>query len=212
VTAARRLAVDPVHPAPGDLDAAARVLRAGGLVAFPTETFYGLGANALDPAAVGRVFRAKGRPADKPLLVLVESAERAAAVVAELPGPARRLIARYWPGPLTLILRARPELPHALTAGTGTIGLRVPDHPVARGLARAAGFPITAPSANLHGGASPRTAAEVLTGLGEAVDLVLDGGPTAGGAPSTVLDLTGDRPRLVRAGAVVLALAELAAP
>jgi L-threonylcarbamoyladenylate synthase len=206
----RRLAVDPEQPASQDLGLAARVLQAGGLVAFPTETFYGLGANALDAEAVARVFRAKGRPADKPLLVLVESAERAALVAAEVPAPARRLIARYWPGPLTLVLRARPELPPSLTAGTGTIGVRVPGHRLARALVHAAGFPVTAPSANPHGAASPRTAAEVLAGLGTAVDLILDGGPTPGEAPSTVLDLTGVAPRILRAGAIVLTAEDLA--
>lgn len=201
---ARLLVVDPEHPALADLEAAARVIREGGLVAFPTETFYGLGANALDPAAVRRVFRAKGRPADKPLLVLVDSLEMAARVAAEVPARAHRLIARHWPGPLTLILPACPELPDALTAGTRTIGVRIPGHPLARALVRAAGVPVTAPSANPHGGASPRTADEVLAGLGERVDLVLDGGPTPGGPASTVVDVTRTPARVVRAGAVTL--------
>ncbi len=209
---ARALAVDPRRPALRDLAAAARVVWDGGLVAFPTETFYGLGANALDPQAVARIFRAKGRPADKPLLVLVDSVEMAAEVVVEVPERARRLIARYWPGPLTLVFRARAHVPPALTAGTGTVGVRVPAHPVARALVRAVRLPITAPSANPHGGPSPRTAAEVLAGLGERVDLVLDGGPTTGGAPSTVLDVTGEAPRVVRAGAVTLSPEDLATP
>ena len=209
---ARVLAVDSRRPAPEDLAAAARVIWDGGLVAFPTETFYGLGANALDPEAVACVFRAKGRPADKPLLVLVDSVEMAAEVVVEVPERARRLIARYWPGPLTLILHARAHVPRALTAGTDTVGVRLPSHPVARALVRAARLPITAPSANPHGGPSPRTAAEVLAGLGERVDLVLDGGPTTGGAPSTVLDVTGKAPRVVRAGAVTLSPEDLATP
>lgn len=198
------LPIDPERPAPAILVTAAGVIRDSGLVAFPTETFYGLGANALDPEAVARVFRAKGRPADKPLLVLVDSLAMAEAVVAELPGRARQLITRYWPGPLTLILPARSHLPAALTAGTGTIGVRVSGHPLARALAQAAALPITAPSANLHGDPSPRTAAEVMASLGDRVDLVLDGGVTAGGPPSTVLDLTGVEPRIVRPGAVVL--------
>ncbi len=207
---ARTLGVDPERPAAPTLEAAARVLRAGGLVAFPTETFYGLGANALDPAAVARVFQAKGRPADKPLLVLVDSLAMALEVVRELPARARGLIARHWPGPLTLVLPARPGLPPALTAGTGTIGVRIPGHPVARALVSAAALPITAPSANLYTAPSPRTAAEVLAALGERVDLVLDGGGTPGGPASTVLDLTGDSPRLLRPGAVPLAAEELA--
>jgi L-threonylcarbamoyladenylate synthase len=201
--------VDPRTPAGEPVAEAARCLRAGGLVAFPTETFYGLGADALDPRAVDGVFRAKGRPADKPLLVLVDSIAMAEAVAAQIPPRARRLMARHWPGPLTLILVAHPTLPPALTASTGTIGLRIPGHAVAAALVRAAGCPVTAPSANPHGRPSPRTADEVLAGLGDRVDLVLDAGPTAGGPASTLLDLTGPRPRLVRPGAVTLTEADL---
>jgi L-threonylcarbamoyladenylate synthase len=182
---------------------AADVLRGGGLVAFPTETFYGLGAHALDATAVARVFRAKGRPAEKPLLVLVDSLAMVERVAREVPDRARRLMDRYWPGPLTLVLPAHPSLPWALTAGTRTIGVRLSGHPVARALVTAVGAPVTAPSANPHGGPSPRTADEVLAGLRTRVDLVLDGGPTPGGPPSTVLDLSGTRPLLLRAGAVV---------
>jgi L-threonylcarbamoyladenylate synthase len=198
-----RLAVEATHPAPAALEAAARVLRAGGLVAFPTETFYGLGAHALDEAAVARVFQAKGRPPDKPLLVLVDSLAMVDRVAREVPLRARRLMARYWPGPLTLVLPARGDLPPALTAGTGTIGVRLSGHPVARALVRAVGAPVTAPSANPHGKPSPHTAEEVLAGLVTGVDLVLDGGPTPGGPPSTVLDVTGTSAVLLRAGAVV---------
>jgi L-threonylcarbamoyladenylate synthase len=206
---ARRIVVDPRSPGAEPIAEAARCLRAGGLVAFPTETFYGLGADALDARAVAGIFRAKGRPADKPLLVLVDSIAMAEAVAAEIPPRARRLMARHWPGPLTLILPARPALPPALTASTGTIGLRIPGHAVASALVRAVGRPVTAPSANPHGGPSPRTAEDVLAGLGDRVDLVLDGGPTAGGPASTLLDLTGLRPRLVRPGAVTLSQADL---
>jgi L-threonylcarbamoyladenylate synthase len=201
--------VDPRTPAGEPVAEAARCLRAGGLVAFPTETFYGLGADALDPRAVDGVFRAKGRPADKPLLVLVDSIAMAEAVAAKIPPRARRLMARHWPGPLTLILVAHPTLPPALTASTGTIGLRIPGHAVAAALVRAAGCPVTAPSANPHGRPSPCTADEVLAGLGDRVDLVLDAGPTAGGPASTLLDLTGPRPRLVRPGAITLTEADL---
>jgi L-threonylcarbamoyladenylate synthase len=201
--------VDARDPAPEALAAAVEVLRAGGLVAFPTETFYGLGADALDPDAVARVFRAKGRPPDKPLLLLVDSLAMAAAVALEIPPRARELIARHWPGPLTLVLRARPHLPSALSAGTGTIGVRIPGHVVARALVSAAGVPVTAPSANRHGYPSPRTAEDVQRGLGAAVDLLLDGGPTAGGEPSTLVDVTVAPFRVLRAGAVVLDRAEL---
>jgi L-threonylcarbamoyladenylate synthase len=198
-----RLAVDASRPAASALETAARRLRARALIAFPTETFYGLGANALDEVAVARVFHAKGRPADKPLLVLVDSLEMVTRIARDVPVLARGLMARYWPGALTLVLHAHADLPDALTAGTGTIGVRLPGHPVARALVSALGGPVTAPSANLHGQPSPRTADEVIAGLGDRVDLVLDGGPTSGGPASTLLDLTRTPPVVLRAGAVV---------
>jgi L-threonylcarbamoyladenylate synthase len=206
---AARLVVDASQPDPAVLEAAARVLRDGRLVAFPTETFYGLGAHALDAAAVARIFRAKGRPGDKPLLVLVGSLAMVERVAREVPDRARRLMAKYWPGPLTLVLPSRADLPAALTAGTGTIGVRLSGHPVARALVQAVGAPVTAPSANPHAGPAPRTADDVLAALGSGVELVLDGGPTPGGPPSTVLDLTAARPVLLRPGAVVLAPEDL---
>jgi L-threonylcarbamoyladenylate synthase len=198
-----RLVVDASHPAPASVEAATRVLRGGGLVAFPTETFYGLGAHALDEAAVARVFRAKGRPADKPILVLVDSIGMVERVAREVPGRARRLMERYWPGPLTLVLAAHPGLPTALTAGTGTIGVRLSSHPVAVALAAMLGGPVTAPSANPHGALSPRTADEVVAGLGSQIEVVLDAGPTPGGPASTVLDLTRAPAVVLRTGAVV---------
>jgi len=204
-----RIAITAEAPAAPAVAAAADVLRRGGLVAFPTETFYGLGADATNPAAVARIFEAKGRPPDKPLLVLVDSVEMVATVAREVSPAARRLMARYWPGPLTLVLRARPELPAALTAGSGTVGVRLSGHPVARALVRAARVPVTAPSANPHGGPSPCTADEVVAGLGRRVDLVLDGGPTPGGPASTVLDLTRVPPAVLRAGAVTLTADDL---
>jgi len=203
VSSPARLVIDASRPAPAALEAAARVLRAGGLVAFPTETFYGIGARALDEAAVARVFQAKGRPGGKPLLVLVDSVAMVDRVAREVPDRARRLMDQYWPGALTLVLHAHPDLPAALTAGTGTIGVRLSGHAVARALVAAVGGPVTAPSANLHEDASPRTADEVIAGLGTRVDLVLDGGPTPGGPASTVLDLTRTPAVLLRAGAVV---------
>lgn len=198
----RLLAVDPVEPSPAALTAAADVLRGGGLVAFPTETFYGLGAAALDAAAVRRIVEVKGRPEGKPLLVLVDSIAMVEAVALAIPAEARALMGRHWPGALTLVLRARPEVPDAVTAGSGTVGVRLSPHPVAQALVRALGAPVTAPSANQSGGPPPTTAAEVLAEFRDRIDLVLDGGPTAGGEPSTVLDVTVDPPRLVRAGAV----------
>jgi L-threonylcarbamoyladenylate synthase len=210
VSQPERLVVDASRPPPGALETAAGTLRAGGLVAFPTETFYGLGCHALDARAVLRVFEAKGRPRDKPLLVLVDSLAMVGDVARDVPARARRLMDRYWPGPLTLVLWARPELPVALTAGTGTIGVRLSGHPVARALVATLGAPITAPSANAHEAASPRTADEVVASLGPRVDLILDGGVTPGGPASTVLDVTRTPPVVVRVGAVRLTHEELA--
>jgi L-threonylcarbamoyladenylate synthase len=196
--------VDPARPDEASLRAAAAVLAGAGLVAVPTETFYGLAASALNPAAVRRIFTVKGRAADKPLLLLVDSIQMAETLAADIPPAARPLMARHWPGALTLVLRARPAVPEAVTAGTGTVGVRLSSHPVATGLVRAFGQPITAPSANREGAAPPVTAGDVKVGLGDAVDLVIDAGPTAGGLPSTVLDITVDPPRVIRQGAVKL--------
>jgi L-threonylcarbamoyladenylate synthase len=180
---------------------AARALTRGGVIAFPTETFYGLGAAALDAAAVDRLLALKGRPAGKPILLLVDSLAMAE-TVAEVSAAARALMARHWPGPLTLVLRARAHVPEGITAGTGTVGVRMSPHRVAHGMVTALGAPVTAPSANPDGLPPPVTAAEVLQYFATGVDLVVDGGPTSGGAPSTVLDVTVDPPRVLRAGAV----------
>jgi L-threonylcarbamoyladenylate synthase len=190
-------------PAPAGLRAATDVLRAGGAVAFPTETFYGLAAAALDPASVKRIFALKGRRDSKPLLVLVDSVAMAE-TVAHVGEPARALMKRYWPGALTLVLPARAIVPADVTAGTGTLGVRVSSHPIAHGLVRTLGEPVTAPSANPSGLEPPTTARAVVAYFGDGLDLVLDGGPTAGGAPSTVLDMTVDPPAIIRQGAVVV--------
>jgi len=200
----RVIAIDPDHPAPASLEDAAAVLRAGGLVAFPTESFYGLAADALDAAAVARVFRAKGRPETKPVLVLVDSIAMAEGISADLSTDTRELMARHWPGPLTLVVKAAAHVPAALTAGTGTVGVRLPGLPVARALVRATGRPITAPSANPSGGQPPTTAGEVRASLGDALHVILDGGPTAGGTGSTIADCTTWPPRVLRAGPVAL--------
>jgi L-threonylcarbamoyladenylate synthase len=196
--------VDPVAPDERVVREAADVLRRGGLVAFPTETFYGLGAAALDAAAVRRVFEVKGRPSSMPLLVLVDSAARLRHVAIDVPERARTLMDRHWPGALTLVFRAAPQLPAELTAGTGTVGVRVPNHRVARALVSQLGLPVTAPSANPTGGDPPTTADGVLAYFRDVLDLVLDGGPTPGGAPSTVVDVTVDPPRVLRRGAITL--------
>jgi len=200
----RVLAVDGAAPEREALEAAGALLRAGALVAFPTESFYGLGANALDARAVGRMLGAKGRPSWKPVLVLVDSLEMAGAVTAEMSDGARELIARHWPGALTLVLKAAPHVPPALTAGTGTIGVRMPGHPVALALVRAARLPVTAPSANPSEAPPPLTAEAVRRYFEGQVELILDGGPTAGGTGSTVADCTAWPPRVLRAGPVSL--------
>jgi L-threonylcarbamoyladenylate synthase len=202
--ATRVLAVAATDPAPAALRDAVSTLRSGALVAFPTETFYGLGASALDARAVRRVFEVKGRPESKPLLVLVDSVEMVTALAAEIPTTARELMARHWPGPLTLVLRSAPAVPEEITAGTGTVGLRLSAHPLARALVRALGAPITAPSANPSGAPPPTTADAVLRHFEGRIALVLDAGPTPGGLASTVLDLTVEPARVLRQGAVRL--------
>ena len=181
---------------------AARILRRGGLVAFPTETVYGLGADALDPRAVRRIFRAKGRPPRNPLIVHVASVRQAESLAAALPPAARRLMRRFWPGPLTIVLPKSDRVPSVVTAGLRTVALRMPAHPAARALLRAAGVPVAAPSANRSGRPSPTTAAHVVADLGPRVDAVLDGGPARVGLESTVVDLSGPEPRVLRPGAV----------
>lgn len=196
-------AVDAERPDAAALARAAAVLGEGGLVAFPTETFYALGAAATDPVAIRRVFAVKTRTEAKPLLVLVDSIAMAEGLAREVTPRARELMTRLWPGALTLVLRARADLPAELTAGTGTIGVRLSPHPVARALVRTLGRPVTAPSANHEGQAPPTTAGDVLRAFDGLVELVLDGGPTAGGLASTVVDVTGE-PRILRHGVVRL--------
>jgi L-threonylcarbamoyladenylate synthase len=185
-----------------DIDEAAGVLRAGGLVALPTETVYGLGANAEDPAAVARVFQAKGRPPTHPLIVHLAGAEQLADWVADLPDTARLLAERFWPGPLTLVLRRGSRVPLEATGGLETVAVRVPDHPVALALLSAFGGGVAAPSANRFGSVSPTTAQHVRAELGDAVDYVLDGGPCTVGVESTIVDATGDTPSILRPGGV----------
>jgi L-threonylcarbamoyladenylate synthase len=200
----RLSAVDPEQPDVRAIAAAAAVIEAGGLVAFPTESFYGLGADALDTEAIARVFEVKGRPEQKALLVLVDSVDMAAGLAARISDGARALMARHWPGPLTLVLEAAARVPAGLTGGTGTIGVRMPGHAVARALVRSAGRPITAPSANPSEAPPPRTAAAVRGYFEGLVELILDGGTTAGGPGSTVADCTVWPPRILRQGPVVV--------
>lgn len=196
------LPVDSRHPDPEAIGRAAACLRAGGLVAFPTETVYGLGVHALDRVAVARLFQAKGRPASDPLIVHVSSALQARALSATFPPTADRLAARFWPGPLTLVLPKSAVVPDEVTAGLSSVALRVPSHPVALALLVAAGVPVAAPSANLFSRPSPTRAAHVLADLEGRIEMVLDGGATPVGVESSVVDLSTDVPRLLRPGGV----------
>ncbi len=181
---------------------AADVLRRGGLVAFPTETVYGLGANALNAAAVRRIFEVKQRPATSPLIVHAASESMARDYAAHWPAAAHDLARRFWPGPLTLVVPKKAVIPAIVTAGLSTVGLRVPAHPVALALIRAAGVPVAAPSANRFTQLSPTSAEHVRASLGEAVDMILDGGSTPVGIESTVLSLVGGMPTLLRPGMI----------
>jgi L-threonylcarbamoyladenylate synthase len=203
---------------PGEIDHAARLLRAGRLVAFPTETVYGLGANALDAEAVARIYAVKRRPATSPLIVHVASIEMAQSLVADWPEIANRLARRFWPGPLTLVLEKKlekqldthPVIPAIVTANLPTVGLRMPAHPIALALIRAAGVPLAAPSANRFTELSPTTADHVRRSLGSDIDYLLDGGPCTVGIESTVLSLVtaqvgteaGSQPTLLRPGGI----------
>ncbi|HVS36018.1 MAG TPA: L-threonylcarbamoyladenylate synthase [Gemmataceae bacterium] len=196
------IAVDARAPEPAAIARAAAVLRGGGLVAFPTETVYGLGALALDAGAVQRIFAAKGRPANNPIIVHIADIAEVTKVAAVWPEPAERLARRFWPGPLTLVVPRGAAVPDATTAGGPTVAVRVPAHPVALALLRATGAPIAAPSANRSTELSPTRAEHVLRGLAGRIDLVLDGGATTGGVESTVLDVTTSPPRLLRPGLI----------
>lgn len=198
----KRIVLDRHHPEEALLLPAAEALRRGGLVAFPTETVYGLGVNALDAAAVGRVFAAKGRPSDNPLIVHVATRDSLRPIVASLPKDAERLMERFWPGPLTLVLPRSQAVPDAVTCGLATVAVRMPDHPVALALILLAGVPVAAPSANLSGRPSPTRAEHVVEDLSGRIDFILDGGETGLGLESTVLDLTVDPPVILRPGGI----------
>lgn len=194
----------PLLPAtPPNIARAAEVLRNGGVVAFPTETVYGLGANAFDARAAARVFEIKRRPRFDPLIVHVLDRAMLTQVVAGTPEVAERLIEGFWPGPLTLVLRKRPVIPDLVTAGAATIAVRMPAHPVARALLESAGLPLAAPSANPFGYLSPTRAEHVERLLGDSVDLILDGGPSEHGLESTIVTFE-PQPTLLRSGAVTI--------
>ncbi len=187
-----------------DIDEAAAILRSGGLVGIPTETVYGLGANGLDPRAVGRIFEAKGRPQDNPLILHVPSADWLERWCVDVPETAYTLAGRFWPGPLTMILKRGPEVPDVVTAGLDTVGMRCPDHPVCRAILFAAGVPVAAPSGNTSGRPSPTTAAHMMEDMDGRIDAIVDGGPCAVGVESAIIDLTVTPPRLLRPGGITL--------
>lgn len=192
---------------------AGRILREGGLVAFPTETVYGLGANGLDGGACSRIYAAKGRPSDNPLILHVDSLEMAKELAREWPEKARRVANKLWPGPLTMIVPAAACVPRQVTAGLDTVAIRFPSDAVAQALIEAAGVPIAAPSANLSGRPSPTTAGHVLEDLGGRIDVILDGGPCAVGLESTIIDLSVEPPAVLRPGDITEeALAQLLGP
>jgi len=182
---------------------AAQLLAAGKLVALPTETVYGLAANALDARAVARIFEVKGRPTHNPIIVHVADSAMARRCVAEWPRQADMLAKSFWPGALTLVLRRSREIPDVVTAGGSTVGVRLPSHPVTQAVIRACGFPLAAPSANLSGQISPTNAHHVLEGLEDKISLILDGGQSQVGIESTVLDLTVAPPRVLRPGTIL---------
>ena len=185
---------------------AARVVRAGGVIAYPTDTFYGLGACPFDAGAVRRIFDLKGRSTTaSPVLVLIRSRADLKSLVSEITPAAERLMEVFWPGPLTLVFRAAPTVPAMLTAGTGTLGIRLSAHPGAQRVLESVGGPLTGTSANRTGDLPPTTAEGVRRALGAGVEMVLDGGPTSGGLPSTVLDTTVTPPCLIREGRVTSA-------
>ena len=200
----RVIDVDANTPEPDRVHEAAVVLTCGGLVAFPTETVYGLGAHALDASAVARVFAAKGRPATDPVIVHLADAQELPRVAREIPALAFQLADRFWPGPLTLILQKHASVPDSVTAGLTTVGVRVPAHPVALALIRVADVPVAAPSANRFSRPSPTRAEHVLADLGDRIDVLLDAGPTTIGVESTILDLTTTPPVIRRPGGVTL--------
>jgi len=195
------IAIDPDHPEQVLIDEAVRILQLGGVIAYPTETFYALGADAGNAAAVERIFDIKGRPAPMPIALIVGRQEDIQGLAAVVSPPARLLMQAFWPGALTLLFPAAAVLPR-LTAGTGKIGIRVSSHPIAAALSRTLGRPLTATSANLSGEQEASTAGQVNEGLRKGLDAIIDGGPTHGQASSTILDVTGEPPILIREGAI----------
>jgi L-threonylcarbamoyladenylate synthase len=199
--ATKVLRIDPQAPLPKAIQEAARIIHEGRLVAFPTDTLYGLGANAFNPQAIEAVYFAKARPRDKPLIVLAKDLSMVEDLVEGMDEVTRELMDRFWPGPLTLILHASAQLPACLTANTRRLGVRIPNSPISQTLLKATDLPLTAPSANRSGSRDPLDAKMVWEELSGRIDLLLDGGPVAG-IPSTILDLTCQPPKVIRQGAI----------
>ena len=189
---------------PKDTSRAARILRSGGLVGIPTETVYGLGANGLDPLAVRSIFQAKGRPQDNPLILHIPDPSWLERYCRDIPEAAWRLARRFWPGPLTMVLRRDPAVPDEVTAGLNTVGMRCPAHELCRAVIEAAGVPIAAPSGNTSGKPSPTSVADMLEDMNGKIDAILDGGSCQVGVESTIIDMTAATPRLLRPGGVPL--------
>lgn len=196
----RVVTINPSDPREDRMAQAVAAIQEGGLVALPTETFYALAVDAFNVAAVERVVALKRAPADSPVLLLIADPGQVETVADTVPEKFHELTELFWPGPLTLVVPAAGRVPTRVTAGTGKVAVRVPGLPLPRRIARALGRPITGPSANLHGHPPCRTAVDVVEVFGEALDMVLDGGPTPGGKPSTILDLSGSEPRVLREG------------
>jgi len=195
---------DPKKISSDIIEKAAQLLKSGVLVAFPTETVYGLGANALDPDAVAKIFMVKGRPADNPLIVHISDLTQLKEIVEEIPPLTKLLAEKFWPGPLTILLKKKASIPPIVTAGLSTVAVRMPSHPIARALIQAADLPIAAPSANTSGRPSPTSAAHVLDDLSGKIPLILDGGPSQVGLESTVIDVQRENPLILRPGGITL--------
>jgi L-threonylcarbamoyladenylate synthase len=198
--------IDPDHPEPDKIEEAVAILKSGGVIAFPTETFYGLGADARDEAAIDKIFGIKGRDFSNPILVVIGDRGHLDAFAADIPAEARKLMDRFWPGPLTIIFNAARVVSPKLTAGTGKIGIRLSSHPVARELSKRLGGPLTATSANHSGAPECSSAAEVISQLEGKLDGVVDGGSTTGGKGSTIVDMSSCPPKVLREGMIPFSL------
>ncbi len=196
--------LEPCKVKDEDLTEAAGILRKGGLVAFPTETVYGLGANGLDEEAAKKIYAAKGRPSDNPLIAHISAPEELQSLAAEIPHTAKRLMELYWPGPLTMVFKKKEIVPYGTTGGLDTVAVRMPSDPIARALIRLAGVPVAAPSANRSGRPSPTTADHVWEDMAGKIDMLIDGGPVGIGVESTIVDVTGPVPVILRPGAVTM--------